>query len=273
MRRDFQIAIILAVAAIPAGVALMAAPEYLHLTGTSLALTFWGGIVLTVLLIVAAVILALRGEAQTPSEGRRNRMIAIVGMAACGLGFIGFTIWFFSQRPGYENLASAVGIKTDGREPEAPQSLAQLFKTDFERTLRTNSELTLTSPQDATITDKVLIQIYNDMDTGTYFVGFYVPMSPRTPEIIRYLTDGYLSPTLQLRQGVEITSRDPADTTPLKFSDFSFSRRIYVYHESDLSIQDIAALDTMYRNKNLILQLRGRQYQTTRWLQKSAIKK
>ena len=273
MRRDFQIAIILAIAAIPAGIALMAAPEYLHLTGTSLALTFWGGIVLTVLFIVAAVILALRGEAQTPLKGRSNRMIAIVGMAACGLGFVGFAIWFFSQRPGYESVASAVGIKNDIPEAGTPQTLELLFKTDFERTLRTNSELTLTSPQDATIADKVLIQIYNDMDTGTYFVGFYVPMSPRTADIIRYLADGYLSPTLQLRQGVEITSRDPADTTPLKFSDFNFSRRIYVYHEADLSIQDIAALDTLYRSKNLILQLRGRQYQTTRWLQKSATKK
>lgn len=33
MRRDFQIAIVLAVAALPAGTALMAAPEYLHLGG------------------------------------------------------------------------------------------------------------------------------------------------------------------------------------------------------------------------------------------------
>ncbi|MEA2921961.1 MAG: hypothetical protein QOF07_1924, partial [Bradyrhizobium sp.] len=139
MRRDFQIAIVLAVAAIPAGVALMAAPEYLHLTGRSLALTFWGGIVLTVLLIVAAVILALRGEAQTPRKGRSNRMIAIVGMAACGLGFIGFAIWFFSQRPGYERVASAVSLKTGALGSDAPQSLEQLFKTDFERTLRANS--------------------------------------------------------------------------------------------------------------------------------------
>jgi hypothetical protein len=51
MRRDFQIAIVLAVAAIPAGTALMAAPEYLHLAGQSLAATFWGGVILTVLLI------------------------------------------------------------------------------------------------------------------------------------------------------------------------------------------------------------------------------
>jgi hypothetical protein len=271
MRRDFQIAIILAVAAIPAGVALMAAPEYLHLTGKRLALTFWSGSVLTVLLITAAVILALRGEAQTPFKGRSNRMIAIVGMALCGLGFVGFTIWFFSQRPGYEGVANAIDIENKSTETDSSQTLEQLFKTDFERTMRTHSELSLTAP--GAVTDKIMIQIYYDMDAGTYFIWFYIPMSPRTADAIRYLADGYQAPSEKLRQGVEVVSRDPADTTSRKFSEFIFSRRIYIYHEVDLSVQDIAELDTLYRTKNLILQLRGRQYQTTRWLQKSATKK
>jgi hypothetical protein len=99
MRRDFQLAIILAVAAIPAGTALMAAPEYLHLTGRALAAAFWGGIALTAVLIVLAVAIALRGEAQAPQKGHGQRMIAILGMAFCGTGFMAFAILFFVQRP------------------------------------------------------------------------------------------------------------------------------------------------------------------------------
>ena len=63
MRRDYLIAIILAVAALPAGAALMVAPEYLHLTGLAVPITFWGGIGLAVALIASAAVTALWGEA------------------------------------------------------------------------------------------------------------------------------------------------------------------------------------------------------------------
>jgi hypothetical protein len=108
MRRDFQLAIILAVAAIPAGTALMAAPEYLHLTGSALAAAFWGGIALTAVLIVLAVAIALRGEAQAPQKGHGQRMIAILGMAFCGTGFMAFAILFFVQRPLPAKTSSSV---------------------------------------------------------------------------------------------------------------------------------------------------------------------
>jgi hypothetical protein len=62
MRRDYIIAIILAVAAIPAGATLMVAPDYLHLTGVAVPLTFWGGIGLTFTLIIFAAVVALRSE-------------------------------------------------------------------------------------------------------------------------------------------------------------------------------------------------------------------
>jgi hypothetical protein len=156
-------------------------------------------------------------------------------------------------------------------EPGLPQSLHELFKTDFDRTMRMHSELTLTGSDGAA--DKVELQVYYDMDAGTYFIGFFVPRTPRAVNLVQYLADGYLGPSMQVRQGLEVTSRDPADITSKKFSEFSFSRRIYVYHEDEFSIQDIASLDTLYRAKNLNLQLRGHQYATTRWLQKSSAKK
>jgi len=99
MRQDYFVAIILALAAIPAGTALMAAPEYLHLTGPYLALTFWGGVLLTLLLIFFAIAVALRGDAKSPAKGHRQRMVAIMGMAVFGLGFIACAVWFFAQRP------------------------------------------------------------------------------------------------------------------------------------------------------------------------------
>ncbi len=205
----------------------------------------------------------------------RPRVWPIVGIAFGVFVTTSSVLWLIDTPTGHKTGKSEKEApkseETRPAESDTPASLEELFKTDFERTMRTHNELTLSAPGD--VTDKIMIQIYYDMDSGTYFIGFYVPMSPRTADIVQYLADGHLSPSLQLRQGIEVISRDPADTTSLKFSEFTFSRRIYIYHETELSIQDIAALDTLYRSKKLILQLRGRQYQTTRWLQKSAIKK
>jgi hypothetical protein len=115
MRRDYLLAIILMVAAIPGGAALMAAPEYLHLTGTPLALTFWGGVLLTLLLLFLAMAVALRGESQSPPAGHRQRMLAIVGMTVFGLGFVACAVWFFVPHGETKKLPSPEAIvPTDG---------------------------------------------------------------------------------------------------------------------------------------------------------------
>jgi hypothetical protein len=99
MRQDFKIAIVLAMAAIFSGLWIAVAPEYLHLKGVQLALPYWGGMFLTPALIIWALLIALRAEAQTQSTGHKRRMMAIVGMGVCGFGFLAFATIFFLQRP------------------------------------------------------------------------------------------------------------------------------------------------------------------------------
>jgi hypothetical protein len=45
----------------------MVAPDYLHLSGATVPLTFWGGIGLTVTLLLTAALVALRGEGKLGS--------------------------------------------------------------------------------------------------------------------------------------------------------------------------------------------------------------
>jgi hypothetical protein len=68
MRRDYLIAILLAVSALPLGAALMVAPEYLHHPGEFVPLTFWGGIALALALIFTAATIAWRGEKRPRDE-------------------------------------------------------------------------------------------------------------------------------------------------------------------------------------------------------------
>lgn len=112
MQRDHLIAIILAVAGVSAGLSLMVAPQYLHLSGKAITDTFWGGVALTTVLIVAAGVVALRGEAKpvqetrmTPADVSYNFALVAVGASlvaalkgsprsawiACALAFLGVT--------------------------------------------------------------------------------------------------------------------------------------------------------------------------------------
>jgi amino acid transporter len=86
MRREYLIAIILAVAALPAGAALMVAPEYLHLTGLAIPATFWGGIAITIILIFTAIAVALRGSADNskPERWKPGWVVAIVLLFVIG---------------------------------------------------------------------------------------------------------------------------------------------------------------------------------------------
>ena len=68
MRRDYLIAILLAISAIPLGAALMVAPEYLHVPGELVPFTFWGGIALALALIFTAAAVAWRGEKRPRDE-------------------------------------------------------------------------------------------------------------------------------------------------------------------------------------------------------------
>lgn len=95
MRRDFVIAILLALAAVPLGVAMMAAPLlFPSAPHWALVLCFYGGIALAFLLIGAALLVAVRDERRAERRGQRNRMIPLLGMMVCGIGFLSFGAWY-----------------------------------------------------------------------------------------------------------------------------------------------------------------------------------
>ncbi len=95
MRRDFQIALLCALSAIPAGVAMIEAPEYFPILKTYPGAFFYGSSTFTIGLLGAAVLIAIRGERDAEREGAKNRMIPLIGMIVCGIGFLGFAAWYF----------------------------------------------------------------------------------------------------------------------------------------------------------------------------------
>src|SRR5262245_20701920 len=72
------------------GVAMMAAPEYLHLGPIAAGFTFWGGIGVFVVTTVAVALISLH------EEGKRRRVMwPIITMAIGALIFCGGAAWYF----------------------------------------------------------------------------------------------------------------------------------------------------------------------------------
>jgi hypothetical protein len=62
---------------------------------------------------------------------------------------------------------------------------------------------------------------------------------------------------------VDIKGQWPGDTSVTHLSEMVFSRRIFVYYENpDFSLQQKAALEVVYKDKDLSVQFRGEEYAT-----------
>jgi hypothetical protein len=95
MRKDFQIALLLAVASLPAGLAMSIAIEYFPFLKQHPGIGFWASFGVTVLLLALAGVIAIRGEQAAERSGAKKRMIPFVGMVVSGVFFVVFAAWYF----------------------------------------------------------------------------------------------------------------------------------------------------------------------------------
>jgi len=75
MRKDFKVALLFALSAIPAGLAMSIALEYVTFLKEHPAISFWSSIIVTLALLVLASVIALKGEQAAEQEGAKKRMI------------------------------------------------------------------------------------------------------------------------------------------------------------------------------------------------------
>lgn len=148
-------------------------------------------------------------------------------------------------------------------EPQVPKSLLELFRTDFPNTLRGVTEIKFTA-NDETYAG-ITAQSYADFNTNTSFVGYFVPRSASMLPAILALAESTQWTLDHFNSSMHVEMRDPADIQSIKMKDLTFTKMVYVYHEGDLDIQQIATADAHYRSKGLFLHLRGSNYSTMRW--------
>jgi hypothetical protein len=138
--------------------------------------------------------------------------------------------------------------------PPRPVTLHQLFQEDFQSQFRFGfvpRPINASDGREASAETALLI----DTTAGVKFVAFYIPRSPLAYEACIFLANNIVD---YGRIGLEIEHQ--GDSEPIYSKDFSFSGRIFIYHEDLFSPEQVGELHKIYKERKLILELRGQEY-------------
>jgi hypothetical protein len=153
----------------------------------------------------------------------------------------------------------------------APQELTlrDLFTTDFSSLAGGIHGIeygifTITSGR-GTVTP-IDYAIVKQLDTATKFLIFYIPHSDKTSTFCKFLASKYQD-YMNSDRSVRFTAKAPGNSDELDSRDLVFSKRIYIYHETDLPPKALAKIQTAYRKRGISVILRSLDYLTTVRLQ------
>jgi hypothetical protein len=153
------------------------------------------------------------------------------------------------------------GITPEPKERKQPKSLPRpkypkmldLFLGDFPGMLKIHGENKMTNDTGGSVT--VTFQLYLDYSANSKFVGYFIPTFPDTYQVCKDLSS--VDPE-SVAKGIRTYGGIAGQTTEQK--DLVFTGRVYLYHESELSIEQRASLIQVYRSKHLDVQFRGYDY-------------
>jgi len=126
-------------------------------------------------------------------------------------------------------------------------TLHDLFMSDFRVTLRSSDTRAEPIPG---LKVPIEFSANVDMNTRTKFLMFYIPQSPRTYDLC--VTAANISQDIARKYPpVEVKGRALGDSPGWSSSDAVFNGVVYVYHETDLTTDDIRRLTEGYKTLGL----------------------
>ena len=146
------------------------------------------------------------------------------------------------------------------------KSLFDLFKSDFSNLSQLSVETTATVGGPSN-TSTFYTKVYLDFSAKTWFGAFFLPKNKDSYLIAADLANTYLRLLEDAKQKVYMAFKDPGDSERIEIAELTFSGRIYLYHEDDLSLKQMSDLTELFKTKGAALQLRGKPYQISRAMQ------
>ena len=100
-----------------------------------------------------------------------------------------------------------------------------------------------------------------DLGRNVITVGYYIPFWNDTAKLVKDLFS-----LLDVRQLIKddlvirAETKEPGDSDTRSSSDAVFSGIVYIYHEKEMSAEDIGALTKIYTSKSIRVQFRSQSY-------------
>jgi hypothetical protein len=220
------------------------------------AISVGGDMFYVVPLLIAATVVSCIAIATEPTLSATRKTI---GSVAAPVVFVALGIAIYYHAHSGQASPSVATVSTK------PKTVLELFKTDFPNLMKNRVETTATHPDGTT--DVIQSQIYFDIQAKSEFYSFYIPITPRAYGIMAGLAATYKKPISDLKKGLTVVARDPADSSATSIGDLTFSGRIYLYFDQEFSVEQLGSLEALYKQQNISVQFRGTPYAMTRWLQ------
>ncbi|HLJ22226.1 MAG TPA: hypothetical protein VKU84_18605, partial [Stellaceae bacterium] len=163
-----------------------------------------------------------------------------------------------------------VAAPTDQSAEPKQQGLRDLFGSDFNLP-SLDRTLTVTVGEGSdTLTLDVEFRILSSIAANSDFIAVYIPMTTDPIPVCRYFADACQQIYDELKAPILASARNPGDPNAGKSKNLVFSRRIYLYHENEISLEQMSVLSASYRARELDVQFRGPAYRETRSQQQLA---
>ena len=168
-------------------------------------------------------------------------------------------------------------IETPRKHTETLISLHDLYKSDFSNLFKLSNELkayVVNSDGTQGFNMSFGASISFDYSGNSKFYSIYIPkaQADQSFRLCMYLAWAYPDIMRQLSNKV-FTEAKPLPSDPLISSkDLTFSGRIYIYHEDDMTFRQRAEIEELFKSNGAFVIFRGLDYLQTRWIEDASKK-
>lgn len=151
---------------------------------------------------------------------------------------------------------------TTGEVPKEMPSLKKLFDEDFANIMQQNANRKL-GVKTGSVETFVLIpeKVYLDFAAKTKFVGYFISMSTPSPyDVCKFLSEMPKETIKDFDNIAEVQGGHTTEISMTSSKDLVFSGRVYIYHENNFSLQELASLEQLYKEKESSVLFRGISY-------------
>lgn len=204
-------------------------------------------------------------------------ILVVTGVIMAAVGIIGGEIYLHATKPPVPaglavpasppEPATTLPTSTPSSNPDqkvgdalpCPLTFRQIFDTDFSDKYSISSVFTVIAPQD----DKrcqLGFRILVDFSAISKYAAFFVPRFPHSHWLCGQIAENIEKFFVEIENSYLLQMTSPGDTAAMNSKDLKFSGRVYLYHEDDLSLKQLAELEELFQKHERTAQFRGHAY-------------